>query len=120
MVGLRVVTRSERPGKRCVVAACWWFYDTQLLKAPAAGDLSTIPCGAFYIGPDYVTVNKNTPDRTRLHLVLSFPVRKYGYSVYSGQYTSINTALRKLEPAAIKSNSLRESFCRISIGVIFE
>lgn len=69
----------------------------------------------FYIGPDYVTVNKNLP-MYAFTFGASFPVRKYGYSVYSGQYTSINTAF-EIGGRGNKDNSLRESFYRISIGL---
>lgn len=69
----------------------------------------------FYIGPDYVSVNKNLPTYA-ITFGASFPVRKYGYSLYSGQYTSINTAF-EIGARGNKSNSLRESFYRISVGL---
>lgn len=69
----------------------------------------------FYIGPDYVTVNKNLPTYA-ITFGASFPVRKYGYALYSGQYTSINTAF-EIGARGNKSNSLRESFYRISVGL---
>ncbi|HRP32216.1 MAG TPA: hypothetical protein PKV73_10000 [Agriterribacter sp.] len=69
----------------------------------------------FYIGPDYVTVNNNLPAYA-FTFGASFPVRKYGYSVYSGQYTSINTAF-EIGARGNKSNSLRETFYRISVGL---
>ena len=69
----------------------------------------------FYIGPDYVTVNKNLPAYA-ITFGASFPVRKYGYSLYSGQYTSINTAF-EIGARGNKSNSLRETFYRISVGL---
>lgn len=69
----------------------------------------------FYIGPDYVTVNKNLPVYA-ITFGASFPVRKYGYSLYSGQYTSINTAF-EIGARGNKSNSLRENFYRISVGL---
>lgn len=46
----------------------------------------------------------------------SFPVRKYGYSLYSGQYTTINTSF-EIGARGNKNNSLRESFYRISLGL---
>lgn len=69
----------------------------------------------FYIGPDYVAVNKSLPAYA-ITFGASFPVRKYGYSLYSGQYTSINTAF-EIGARGNKSNSLRETFYRISIGL---
>lgn len=69
----------------------------------------------FYIGPDYVTVNKKLP-MYAFTFGASFPVRKYGYSLYSGQYTSINTSF-EIGARGNKSNSLRESFYRISLGL---
>ncbi|MBX3257286.1 MAG: hypothetical protein KF862_24385 [Chitinophagaceae bacterium] len=69
----------------------------------------------FYIGSDYVTVNNNLP-MYAFTFGAGFPVRKYGYSVYSGQYTTINTAF-EIGARGNKSNSLRESFYRISIGL---
>lgn len=69
----------------------------------------------FYIGPDYITVNKKLPTYA-VTLGASFPVRKYGYNLYSGQYTSINTAF-EIGARGNKSNSLRETFYRISIGL---
>lgn len=69
----------------------------------------------FYIGPDYITVNDNLPIYA-VTFGASLPVRKYGYSVYSGQYTSINTAF-EIGSRGNKSNSLRENFYRISIGL---
>lgn len=68
----------------------------------------------FYIGPDYVSVNKNLPTYA-ITFGASFPVRKYGYSLYTGQYTSINTAF-EIGARGNRSNSLRESFYRISVG----
>lgn len=69
----------------------------------------------FYIGPDYITVNKNLP-MYAFTFGASFPVRKYGYQVYSGQTTSINTSF-EIGARGNKSNSLRESFYRISVGL---
>lgn len=69
----------------------------------------------FYIGPDYITVNDNLPVFA-FTFGASFPVRKYGYSVYSGQYTSINTAF-EIGSRGNKSNSLRDTFYRISVGL---
>ncbi len=69
----------------------------------------------FYIGPDYITVNKSLPAYA-VTFGASFPVRKYGYSLYSGQYTSVNTAF-EIGARGNKSNSLRETFYRISVGL---
>lgn len=69
----------------------------------------------FYIGPDYVTINKNLP-MYAFTFGASLPVRKYGYSLYSGQYTTINTSF-EIGARGNKNNSLRESFYRISIGL---
>lgn len=69
----------------------------------------------FYMGPDYISVNKNLPVYA-ITFGASFPVRKYGYSLYSGQYTSINTAF-EIGARGNKNNSLRENFYRISIGL---
>lgn len=69
----------------------------------------------FYIGPDYITVNKNLP-MYAITFGASFPVRKYGYHLYSGQATTINTAF-EIGSRGNKSNSLRESFYRISVGL---
>lgn len=69
----------------------------------------------FYIGPDYIKVNNNLPAYA-FTFGASFPVRKYGYSLYSGQYTSINTAF-EIGARGNKSNSLRETFYRISVGL---
>ena len=69
----------------------------------------------FYIGPDYITVNKNLPAYA-VTFGASFPVRKYGYALYSGQYTSVNTAF-EIGARGNKSNSLRETFYRISVGL---
>lgn len=69
----------------------------------------------FYIGPDYVTVNKNLP-MYAITFGASFPVRKYGYHLYSGQATTINTSF-EIGSRGNKNNSLRESFYRISVGL---
>lgn len=69
----------------------------------------------FYVGPDYITVNKNLP-MYAVTFGASFPIRKYGYSVYSNQYTSINTSF-EIGSRGNKSNSLRENFYRISFGL---
>lgn len=68
----------------------------------------------FYIGPDYIAVNKDLPTYA-FTFGASFPVKKYGYQLYSGQYTSINTAF-EIGRRGNKSNSLRENFYRISLG----
>ncbi len=69
----------------------------------------------FYIGPDYVAVNKDLP-MYAVTFGASFPIKKYGYQLYTGQYTSINTAF-EIGTRGNKSNSLRESFYRISVGL---
>lgn len=68
----------------------------------------------FYIGPDYVSVNRDLP-MYAFTFGASFPVRKYGYQLYTNQYTSINTAF-EIGARGNKNNSLRESFYRISVG----
>jgi len=69
----------------------------------------------FYIGPDYIAVNKSLPVYA-ITFGASLPVKKYGYSLYSGQYTSINTSF-EIGSRGNKSNSLRENFYRISVGL---
>lgn len=68
----------------------------------------------FYIGPDYVSVNRDLP-MYAFTFGASFPVKKYGYQLYSGQYTSVNTSF-EIGRRGNKSNSLRENFYRISVG----
>lgn len=69
----------------------------------------------FYIGPDYVIINNNLPTYA-VTFGASLPVRKYGYSLYSGQYTSVNVGF-EIGARGNKTNSLRETFYRISLGL---